>query len=246
MALPVHRRSVMRPTLGLLLSCALLAAPVSSQPVGNHPADGSVLRLQVVTDAGKTDGTCVLIHREDRGAQAVLFFLTSSRQLREPDDQRLLRQPNVRLLLDSGRTLDVRRDDISIPAGAVVDIAVLRTAAVSTGTVPRVLNYEPPSIGEVFHISGYDHNGAPVAITEHVQFRSTLLAVGDRDTSALEGCIGAPAISSRGVFGVVTECDAGRPPVIALISVARSFIDRHLPRTANPTAPAPPGERLSR
>ena len=236
----------MRPTLGLLLSCVLLAAPASSQPAGNPPADGSVLRLQVVTDAGKTDGTCVLIHREDRGAQSVLYFLTSSRLLREPDDERLLRQPNVRLQLDNGRTLDVRRDDIFIPAGAVVDIAVLRTATASTGIAPRVLNYEPPSIGELFHISGHDRNGAEVAIAEHVRFRSTLLAVGDHDTSALVGCVGAPAISQRGVFGVVTECDAGRPPVIALISVARSFIDRHLPRTANPTAPTPPGERLSR
>jgi hypothetical protein len=198
----------------------------------------------VVTDAGKTDGTCVLIHREDRGTQSVLYFLTSSRLLREADDERLLRQPNIRLQLDSGRTLDVRRDGIFIPAG-VIDVAVLRTATASTGTVPRPLNYEPPSIGELFHISGYDREGAPVEIVEHVRFRSTLFAVGDHDTSALMGCLGAPAISQRGVFGVVTECDAGRAPVIALISVARSFIDRHLPRTANPTAQTP-GERVSR
>jgi hypothetical protein len=199
----------------------------------------------VVTDAGNTDGTCVLIHREDRGAESVLYFLTSSHLFRGPDDERP-RQQTVRVQLDSGRTLEIRRDGISIPAGSAIDVAVLRTATAPTGAVPRLLNYEPPSIGEVFHISGYDRHGAPVAIAQHVRFRSTLLTVGDHDTSALAGCVGAPAISQRGVFGVVTECDAGRPPVIALISVARSFIDRHLPRRANPTAPAPPGERVSR
>jgi hypothetical protein len=133
------------------------------------------------------------------------------------------------VLLDDEHALEIQRDDQFVPAGAFVDVAILRATTTPTTLVPRPLIYEAPSAEEVFLISGYDRSGAGATVAEHVRFQSTRLAVGDRDASALIGCVGAPAISRRGVFGVVSECHAGRSPVIALLSVARSLIDRHVP-----------------
>jgi hypothetical protein len=57
-----------------------------------------------------------------------------------------------------------------------------------------------------------------------------LLLVGDRAAAELVTWIGAPAIAPGDVIGTVRECETGRPPVISLLSPARSFIERHLPR----------------
>jgi len=188
----------------------------------------------------------VLIHREDRGTDVVLYFLTSAHLLRGPEGEAPPRTQAVRVLLDAEHTLDIGRDDLFIPAGAVVDVAVIRATTAATMLVPRPLIYEAPSAGEVFLISGYDSRGAPATITEHVRFQSTLLAVGDHDASALVGCVGAPAISRGGVFGVVSECNAGRAPVVALLSMARPFIDRHVPRRTIPTSLAPQFDLIDR
>ena len=57
-----------------------------------------------------------------------------------------------------------------------------------------------------------------------------LFAIGDRDLSALWGCVGAPAISQERVFGIVSQCSANRSPVISFLSMARGFIERNVPR----------------
>jgi len=215
-------------THGVLLATALLAAPATSQGADN-PSEGSVLRLRVATGAGEVEGTCVLVHREDRGTDAVLYFLTSAHLLRGPEDESPSGTHAVRVRLDNAQTLDVRRDDQFVPAGAFVDVALFRVTTAATALVPRPLIYEAPSADEVFLISGYDQSGAPATVAERLRFQSTFRAVGDRDASALVGCVGAPAVSRHGVFGIVSECDAGRSPVIALLSMARSFIDRHVP-----------------
>jgi hypothetical protein len=225
----------MRLTQGVLLLCALLTAPASPR-AGDNAADSSVLRLRVVTDAGDVDGTGFLIHRDDRNPDVALYFLTSARLFRDPQGGPSPRIQAARVFLGGEHTLDVPRDDIFVCTG-VIDVAVVRATSPSTTLVPRPLVYDPPSPGEVFHISGYGRDGARATVAERVRFLSTLLAVGDRDASALVGCVGAPAISRNGAFGLVSECTAGRTPTIALFSVARAFIERHVP-TNRPSTPA--------
>jgi hypothetical protein len=211
-----------------LLVCALVAAPASPRADGDTAADSSVLKLRVITDAGDVHGTCVLIYRDNRGSDVVLYFVTSAHLFRDPQGGPPPRVQVVRVLLDREHTFDVGLDNLFFAPG-IIDVAILRVTTAGSALVPQPLLYEAPSPGEVFLISGYRQDGARATVAERVRFRSTLLAVGDRDASALVGCVGAPAISRNGAFGVVSECKAGRAPVIDLFSVARSFIERHVP-----------------
>ena len=217
----------MRPSPRVLL-CTLLAASAFAGAAVDPVKDGAVLRLQVVTDKGNVDGTAVLVHREDRAAGVVLYVVTSARLFKDPEGGLPPQTQVVRVLVDGSHTLDVARDDIFVCPG-VLDVAVLRATVPKTTLVPRPLVYEEPSPGELFQIAGYRPDLTPTKVTERVRFRSTLLVVGDRDASALVGCVGAPAISPRGAFGVVSECPPGRTPTIALFSRARPFIERYVP-----------------
>lgn len=226
----------MRPTRALLLAALSIVVPPLSWAAG-QTADGSAQRLRVVTDTGETDGTSVLIHRENRGTDVALYFLTASRLFRGPEGERPAPTRVVRILVDGERMLDVRREDVFMPAGSLGDIAILRATTTTTMLSVQPAVYDVPSAGEVFLISGFDQRGAPATIVERMRFQSTLFAVGDRDASVLAGCVGAPAISETGVFGVVRECAAGRAPVIALLSMARRFIERHVPGSPTQTSP---------
>lgn len=94
---------------------------------------------------------------------------------------------------------------------------------------PIPLAWAPPAIASAFEIAGYDGAGNPATITAHVRFASTRLLVGDRDISGLAGCIGAPAIGLDGLYGIVSECEPNRAPVITRLSMAYSFLARNLP-----------------
>jgi len=217
----------MRPSPRVLL-CTLLAASAFAGAAVDPVKDGAVLRLQVVTDKSNVDGTGVLVQREDRAAGVVLYVVTSARLFKDPEGGLPPQTQVVRVLVDGSHTLDVARDDIFVCPG-VLDVAVLRATVPKTTLVPRPLVYEEPSPGELFQIAGYRPDLTPASVTERVRFRSTLLVVGDRDASALIGCVGAPAFSPRGAFGVVSECPPGRTPTIALFSRARPFIERYVP-----------------
>jgi hypothetical protein len=223
----------------LLLVCACVIASAPSPAAGEPPSDGSVLRLHVVTDAGEIDGTCVLIHREDRGAEVVFHFLTSPNLFRGANDESTPRTHAVRVQLDSEHALDIPVHDVLVPRGALTEVAVLRATTAPTTNLARRILYAAPSVGDVFLIAGYGRDGAPATVAERVRFQSSRLVVGDRDASPLVGCVGAPAISQQGVFGVVSECNAGRAPIIALLSMAQSFIERHVPRPSTQTSLTP-------
>jgi hypothetical protein len=57
--------------------------------------------------------------------------------------------------------------------------------------------------------------------------------------SELAGCLGAPALYDEHVFGIVTECEPGEPPVIALLAASRDFLARQIPGLSieSPTLP---------
>jgi hypothetical protein len=201
----------------------------------------SVFALRIVQDAGEVRGTCILIHREDRGNDVVLYFLTSSRLFEGPAGDRWPPERAIHLLLDEERTLAVKREDVFVAGGSFLDITVLRVLTPNTTLLPTPVVYDPPQAGSVFIVSGFDETGAPVTVEEHIRFESTRQVFGSRDASGLLGCVGAPAISADGVFGVVRECEVKCCPVISLLSVARRFIERHVPR---PGTPAPPQGRF--
>jgi hypothetical protein len=63
-----------------------------------------------------------------------------------------------------------------------------------------------------------------------------MLVVGDRAVSELPACVGGPATTVAGVFGIVTSCDPGRTPLVTLLRQARPFISYHIPAlAASPT-----------
>ena len=212
---------------------ARLAAAVQDAPAP------SVVTVRVLRDVGEEHGTAVLIHRDDRGNNTVLHLLTSSGLFRTARGDQRPPARTIELLLYNGPRLEVTRTDVFIPSGGCMDVAVFRvTAPAATTLVPQPIVYDPPPAGTPFLVSGYDPAGRAVEVGAHIRFRSTLLAIGDRDVSNLRGCIGAPAIleDRQGVFGVVSECEPHRAPVIALLSAARRFIERYVPpRVAAPS-----------
>jgi hypothetical protein len=208
----------------------------SSTLAGDDATTASIVAVRIARDTGQVRGTAVLIHREGGGNGVVLHFLTSSRLFETPDGWKDTGSRAVHVRLDDGRVLDVNSKDVLV-AGSFVDVAILRVTTAHAAMVPRPVIYEPPTLGTGFVISGRDQNDAQANVLQHVRFESTLLAVGDRDASGLAGCVGAPAMSQDGVFGVVSECERGRPPVIALLPMARPFINRYLPRQTTHRSP---------
>jgi len=238
----------MRLLTGLLWAGTLAIAGLSPGHVAAADAttDRSVFALRIVRDAGEVRGTCVLIHREDRGNDVSLYFLTSSRLFKAPDGTRHPLERTIQLLLDEGRTLDVKREDVLVASGNFLDVTVFRVLTpkatfrvltANTTLLPRPVVFDPPRAGSAFHVSGYDQTAAPVMVGEHIRFESTRQVLGDRDASGLIGCVGAPAIAPEGVFGVVRECEPNRCPVISLLSIARRFIERQVPRPTTHASP---------
>jgi hypothetical protein len=142
--------------------------------------------------------------------------------------------------LDPAQSLDIKPDDVVFTGSGVVDVAVLHVTTADVEFLrPALVVYAPPSVGAVFLVSSPDGDGAVQTIAQHVRFASTLLVIGDRALSGLTGCIGAPAISPDGVFGIVRECEPNRPPVISLLRIAQSFLERYVPRATTSALPTP-------
>jgi hypothetical protein len=207
---------------------------------GDEKTAPSVFPVRVVSDAGEVHGTAVLIRLEERANDATLYFLTSSRLFRAADGERQLPAKAVQLRLGEQRTLDVKREDVLVAGAGFVDVAILRAITATTKFfVAKPVIYDPPSVGAVFLVSSPGESGGIRSVAEHVRFESHLLVVGDRDASAVGGCLGAPAISPEGVFGIVRECEPNRSPVISLLAMAQSFIEQYVPRQTTSAAPTP-------
>lgn len=134
----------------------------------------------------------------------------------------------ITITLEPGLTVDVTPDGLSLTAGTSVDIAILRAVVQETSLTPAPLAFHEPAAGSMFAVSGWNATEAPVAVTQRVTRRSTLLLIGDGELSSLKGCVGAPAIAEDGVFGIVTQCEAGRPPVVTLLGAVQHWIEAHV------------------
>jgi hypothetical protein len=226
----------MRPITSALLATTLLVAVLASgQPAANAASDQTVVDVRIDRGTSEIQGTAVTVRRQDLGEGVVLYFLTAAHLLRG-ENGAPLPSGAIHLLVDEGRTVAIEHQDVFVPIGSLVDIAVLRTTLAHTRLAATPIAYMTPSFDDGFVISGFDEEHEPTTAAQQVRFVSTLLAVGDRDVSGVPGCAGAPAISTAGVFGIVTQCDAHRPPVISLLLISRSFIERVIPAVAVSTS----------
>ena len=225
----------MRFRTAAVLAGALLITRIEV-PVADSAQDTpaqSVVMLRLVRDIAEEHGTAVLIRQDRRGSETVLHFLTSSRLFRIALEDGRSAARTIELLLDGQDPLKVERADVSMAsAGGCVDIAVFRvTTPVPTALVPQRVIYDAPHAGGSLLILGFDRAGGSTQVAAIIRFRSTLMAIADRDVSSLRGCVGAPAVVAAaggwGVFGVINECQPNRPPVISLLSAARHFIERY-------------------
>jgi len=196
----------------------------------NAAAARTVVGITVVSDAGEHHGVCTLVHRAPRDRAVVLSFLTAaSLFLRDDGSHAYLHS----IVIDpTGDRLDATSDDVSLPAGRAVDVAIVRAAAKTSTLAPIAIHFTPPSVGAAFAIEGPP--GAVDRLVEHVRFASALQLVGDRDASELDACTGAPAIDVDGVFGIVCDCRPQRAPIVSLLPLARAFLAEHLPGLAVP------------
>jgi hypothetical protein len=214
----------------LLLLAILLVHAVPAAARGFEPQD-PVLQLQVIGPGGTAAGTCVLFHKEARDQHVVLYFVTVGR-LFDPQavGEWQTAALRIRVLDAASNPIETTGRSVKFPAGVegVLDLAVFNIVVPATEMVPAVVAAEPPSAGELFTIKGY-RSGELSLLTERVRFRSTSLVLGDRTPAEVQGLVGAPAMFDGRVFGLVSECGAGRVPVITLLTAARNFLSRAAP-----------------
>jgi len=201
-----------------------------------HPANAStsaaVLPVQIVRGGATTTGTCALIHREDRAGGIRLYFVTAGGLFRTADGLRLAAETAITV----GSGVDMVRvdwNDVVLSATPVVDVALLRVVVARTNLVPGPIGFDPPSPPGAFVVSGFA-GGQPTDRQQRTRFVSTVLVVGDRDLSGLDGCLGSAASADGSMFGVVTGCEPRKAPIITLFRAAAAFLERVVPGLRSP------------
>ena len=207
------------------VTIVLLGALAWPTPPQARPA-----QLQITYDSGILEGTCSLVDVDSQGDEVQLLFLTSQRLFKSSDGNTFMPAREVRVTLDDGRAVIVPREGVILPSGNMIDVALLRVPAPDGGFTPAPLTWTPPATGGAFEIDVYDSGRQAASFAAQVRFSSTRSVVGDQDISGVAGCVGSPARGPEGIFGIVSECEPHRAPVITLLSGASSFLARHLPR----------------
>jgi len=186
-----------------------------------------VLPVHITRADATTAASCTLIARDDQPGAVNLYFVTAAHLFVPRADERA--GPVASVAIDAaGRHMAVRPDDVILPTGTLVDLALLRTTVLSSDLMPQPLAFTPPTGGEPFTINATATDGGRIDVPQHVRFTSTLFAIGDRDVSHLTGCIGAAASTAAGTFGIVTTCEPRKAPVVTLLGPARAFLERHV------------------
>lgn len=218
------------------LTLWLLTATHLQRVGAEEPPEQPVFRIEIIQGNKTTEGTGFLVHEEQRGTNSLVYILTAAHIFRQTDDEPLRGERRIRVHLSEAQVLEVEPHDVFLPAGEMLDVGVLRAVAPTTGLVSLPLVFEPPPPGSGFVISGYRRDGTRATISERVRFESTLVLIGNRAASDLAGCAGAPALVGNRVFGILSECGVNRTPTIAVLTLARDFIMRHVPGlVARPT-----------
>jgi hypothetical protein len=180
------------------VACAFSALTIvpaqSDQPVAIADQD-AVMQLRLERDHQEMIATAVLVHRDDGPHGVVLYFLTSESLLFPASSP-------PQFWPDAEGEMSTRA-----PAPS---IAVLRILIENSPLVPARVTIDPPQLGEPFFIVSRDAAGARVLVLQHIGVMSARDATGDVPMPT-PGCVGAPAVSEKGVFGIVRECEPNRP-----------------------------------
>ena len=176
--------------------------------------DAAVVQLKLEIEHKETLASAVLVYREDGPREAVLYFLTSESLLRNQSATPLISIPDSEGENGDGTT--------------VADIAVLRILTANSSLAPARVTLDSPRLGELFFIVSHDAAGARVIVQQHVGVMSERFVVGDIELQT-PTCVGAPAFSDIGVFGIVTQCGPNRPTIVTLLSASRDLLRRLIP-----------------
>jgi len=155
----------------------------------------------------------VLVHREDGPGGVTLYFLTTEHLLHPP-------------ALAAARS---ERSEESLDEEARLDLAVLRIVVEKSPLMPAGITLDPPGQGDSFVVVSHGSTGSQIAVPQRIGGMSDRSAVGDLEMPSIAECVGAPAFSEKGVFGIVTHCEAGKPPTITLLAGARELLRRLIP-----------------
>ena len=204
--------------------------PVVGGSTRSGATEPAIVRLQVTGGGGTTEGTAFLIHQARTDQGVVQYFVTAAHLFNpEPLGERRILPLRIRLVTDTSTVASLGGSDVRFPGGtyAGLDIAVLKAMS-SAELRPVTVSAEPPRAGDMFLVKGYQGNRL-TTLTERVRARSTRLVIGDRTAADVSGLMGAPAMTDRGVFGLVSECSSTRAPVVTLLEAAGGFLSRVIP-----------------
>ena len=223
----VHLR--LRLSFFVFCAASVMGGALAARAIAAPPGGGTIVRVHVTSAARSIDGTGVLIHQARQQDETALYFLTSAHLFEDAGPYR------VRVKLNAWDTIDIGADGTFIPPsrpGPPGEIAILRAttkAGAYAGLVTVPIVFDAPATGDVFVVSGLDPADVAAAGAQHVLFSATTFLIGDRPITDLHDCAGAPALLPAGVFGLVSECGSGLPPVVSRLSAARAFIADHVP-----------------
>jgi hypothetical protein len=209
-------------TGGFLLAALAMGATLPLT-TGAERTEQSVVQLRIPAGGGEALATAVVVHREEREDRVHIFLLTSARVASA--------MPGTTVLRTRGVPLDENLD-----AG----IAVLRLSLRHSLLAPAPVTFDMPPPGAGFRVAGVSVvDGTARVVGQQVRAALSGAVLGSADLSALAGCIGAPAISDGGVFGIVSECEGGHPPIVTPLAGARTLLLRQIPDLETQTDETP-------
>jgi len=214
-----------------------LVAGVPHGTFDERPEIQAAHQVRVVYEHSTLQGICTLVDVEPHPGGFSLSFITSARLFKSDRGEPFMPATEVRVIMEDGVELSVPREYRYLPIGGFSDIAVLRADVAANALVPASMGFSPPPPGRAIDIVAFDRDGLRRIQTQHVRFTSTRFMVGDRDLSTFADCLGAPVIDGDEVVGVVSDCEPGRSALVTPLSVAFSFLSRHIPGlTGRPTS----------
>lgn len=218
------KRMHWRLACGLILAAAATVIPATAQPVMEEQP--FAYRIRVVRDGAPTEATAVLVRRQSDDAHVILHFVTAAHPFRNVIGRY---SPYDSLSVQvEGRSLEVRPQDLVLPKGGLIDIAILRVTVPSSAVVPPQLTLEIPP-GTPFLLAGFDAFARPEKAEQRVRRVATLAVAGDRRVAAIIGCAGAPALVEGRVFGIAGTCGIDTPPVVVPFAAIADWLKRYVP-----------------
>jgi hypothetical protein len=215
-------------TYSTMMLCLAGAIP-TARAESTDPVAPVALSLTLVRDHQPIQATCVLVRRDVREPDIVLYFVTAGHLFKSPEGDALSYPQSITVNVSPTVGLAVRPADVSLPHGDLVDVAVFQITLRDTALRPPSLTLVAPSARDAFTVLGFDLSGRPQQSPQHVSRVATLALIGDRPLSGLVGCAGAPVVAERAVFGFVGKCGPYERPVIVPFAAIASWINRYVP-----------------